>query len=333
MLSMNKNKPTRAPWTRFCLLLLFLVTTLSAAPSQAQDVSLLAGRLSIPEAGLHSFGTNLSYTHRVGEYFAVSANYLNEGHPPLHHRDGFASQLWLHTGVPDKGWSVAAGYGPYYYLDTTRGAPTDYNNVHGWAGAASLSVKYHLQKGWYLEAQATRINTRYDHDSSLLLVGMGYELSDIPFDVTRKNVAKGDDFVTVSFGRAIVNSFESEQSHAKAIEYRRNAGPHAEWSIMLLDEGRVDQSSRKGVVGQAWLVSTITARFVLEMGLGGFAMTDHHDRASPTEKASFHLVPIASIGLRYRINPHLRTQLNWSRVITPYHRDSDVLLFGVGTAF
>jgi hypothetical protein len=315
---------------------IFLLATglaLAASPALAQDVSLLAGRMSIPEYSQHSFATDLSYNHRVAENFSISANYFNEGHPPLHHRDGFASQFWLHTSVPEKGWSLAAGVGPYYYFDTTRGTALDYRNVHGWGTASSLSLKYHLQKGWYLEAQASRLHTRYDHDSRLLMVGMGYELKDIPFDTTRQNVAKGDDFITVSVGRAIVNSFESEQSHAKAIEYRRNAGPHAEWSVMLLDEGRVHQSSRKGVVGQAWLVSTITARFVLEMGLGGFAMTDHHDRTSVTEEASFHLVPIASVGLRYRISPHLRAQVNWSRTITPYHRDSDILLFGVGAAY
>jgi hypothetical protein len=333
MLVMTENKTTPGRWANVCTALLLLLVALTATPSQAQDVSLLAGRMSVTGQGQASFGTNLSYTHRVGDYVAISANYLNEGHPPLHHRDGFASQLWLHTGVPEQGWSVAAGFGPYFYFDTTRGSALDYRNVHGWGTAGSLSVKYHLQKGWYLEAQATRINTRNDHDSKLLLIGMGYELTDIPFDTTRQNVAKGDDFITVSVGRAIVNSFESEQSRAKAIEYRRNAGPHAEWSVMLLDEGRVHQASRKGVVAQAWLVSTITSRFVLEMGVGGYAMTDHHDRTSTTEEASFHLVPIASIGLRYRISPHLRAQVNWTRTITPYHRDSDVLLFGVGAAY
>ncbi len=331
---MSENKPTRNLWINVAPALLLLVAAFAAAPSFAQDVSLLAGRMSVAGKGQHSFGTNLSYTHRVGDNVAVSANYINEGHPPLHHRDGFASQLWVHTRVPEQGWSVAAGIGPYFYFDTTRGAAaTDYRNVHGWGTAGSLSVKYHLQKGWYLEAQATRINTRNDHDSNLILVGMGYELTDIPFDTTRKNVAKGDDYITLSVGRAIVNSFESEQSRAKAIEYRRNAGPHAEWSIMLLDEGKVHQHSRKGVVAQAWLVSTITARFVLEMGVGGYAMTDHYDSNNMVEEASFHLVPIASIGLRYRFNPHLRAQVNWSRTITPYHRDSDVLLFGVGAAF
>jgi hypothetical protein len=330
---MSENTLTRSRSTNLGAALQLLAAVFAAAPSHAQDVSLLAGQMSIPGKSQNSFGTNLSYTHRVGDYFAVSANYINEGHPPLHHRDGFASQLWLHTPVPDKGWSLAAGIGPYFYFDTTRGGPLDYRNVHGWASAGSLSVKYHLQKGWYLEAQATRINTRNDHDSNLILVGMGYELSDIPFDTTRKNVAKGDDFITLSVGRAIVNSFESEQSRAKAIEYRRNAGPHAEWSVMLLEEGKVHQASRKGVVAQAWLVSTITQRIVLEMGVGGYAMTDHYDRNSLTEDASFHLVPIASVGLRYRFNPYLRAQVNWSRTITPYHRDSDILLFGLGAAF
>lgn len=45
------------------------------------------------------------------------------------------------------------------------------------------------------------------------------------------------------------------------------------------------------------------------------------------------MAPLASIGMRYRIDDHWRGQLTWSRVITNYARDSDVFLLGAGYAF
>jgi hypothetical protein len=74
---------------------------------------------------------------------SVSADYLKEGHPKQHHRDGLGAQFWLHTAVPQRGWSFAAGIGPYYYFDTTTGSGSlsDYRNDHGWGQLMSLSAK------------------------------------------------------------------------------------------------------------------------------------------------------------------------------------------------
>lgn len=37
--------------------------------------------------------------------------------------------------------------------------------------------------------------------------------------------------------------------------------------------------------------------------------------------------------MRWRLTDAWRTQLTWSRVITHYHRDSDVFLLGVGMSY
>jgi hypothetical protein len=36
----------------------------------------------------------LEYNEGMGEHFAYSISYLNEGHLPAHHRDGHTVQLW-----------------------------------------------------------------------------------------------------------------------------------------------------------------------------------------------------------------------------------------------
>jgi hypothetical protein len=130
-----------------------------------------------------------------------------------------------------------------------------------------------------------------------------------------------------------VNSFKSETATSSGLEYRRTVNPNVEWSVILMNEGRVDAAERKGVSAQAWLLRPFTERTVLEMGFGAYAMRDQLDRTDASAKRENHVAPIASIGMRYRIGDLWRAQLTWSRVITNYERDSDVFLLGAGVAF
>jgi hypothetical protein len=255
-----------------------------------------------------SFAVALGYNQHINKYLSVSADYLNEGHPKLHHRDGLGAQVWLHTPVPQRGWSLAAGIGPYYYFDTTtgNGSLVDYrNDTHGITA----------------------------HDTTMLMFGAGYELRNVPREIRLENAEKGDNLLMVLGGRSIVNSFKSETATAYGLEYRRTVNPNVEWSVILMDEGKVDAAERKGVSGQLWLLRPFTERTVLQMGFGAYAMHDQLDRTDPNAERESHVAPIASIGMRYRISDTWRAQLTWSRVITNYERDSDVFLLGAGVAF
>lgn len=303
---------------------------------QAQDASLLAGGMRVDQnEDDTSFAVALGYNHHINKYVSVSADYLNEGHPKLHHRDGLGAQLWLHTTIPERGWSVGAGFGPYYYFDTTTGsgALSDYRNEHGWGQLMSVSAKYHLASNAYLEARLAHTHGVTSHDTTMLLFGAGYELRNQPRAIRLQNAEKGDNTLMLLAGRSIVNSFASETATSYGLEYRRTVNPNVEWSVILMSEGKVDAAERKGVSGQVWLLRPFTERTVLEMGLGAYAMRDQLDRKDANDERENHVAPIASIGMRYRINDTWRAQLTWSRVITSYERDSDVFMLGAGVAF
>lgn len=91
----------------------------------------------------NSFAVALGYTQRVSRYVGLSADYLSEGHPPLHHRDGLGAQLWLHSAVPERGWSVGAGFGPYYYFDTTTctSVPTSRRACRTCTGSPTMTAR------------------------------------------------------------------------------------------------------------------------------------------------------------------------------------------------
>jgi hypothetical protein len=317
---------------KFLPISLFFVSCLS----QAQDASLLAGAMKVDNRSSdHSFAVQVGYAQRMGDHMAVSAEYVNEGHPELHHRDGLSMQYWLHTATPEKGLSFGAGFGPYYYFDTTKGSGSlaDYRNDHGWGTLASVVARWHFERRSYAEARLSHIHGREGHDSTLLLVGMGYELRELPHEVKARNADPGENLLMLLAGRSIVNSFKSEKATSHGIEYRHTVTQNAEWSVIAMNEGRVGVAERKGVSSQLWLLRPFTERTVLELGLGAYVMRDQVNRFDPTEEARTRFAPIASIGIRYRINPTIRAQLSWSRVITDYHRDSDVFLAGAGVAF
>lgn len=304
--------------------------------AHAQDVSILAGALRADtDEDNTSFAVNVGYTQRLGNYVSLSADYLNEGHPKFHHRDGIGSQLWLHTLVPEKGWSVGAGFGPYYYFDTTTGNGSlfDYRNNHGWGEIASVNAIYHLHSNAYIETRLSHTHGIASHDSTELMIGMGYELGHVPRALRLENADTGDNLVMALAGRSIVNSFKSETATATGLEYRRTLNPNVEWSVILMDEGKVEAADRKGVSTQLWLLRPFTERTVLQMGFGAYAMRDQLDRADANDDRETRVAPIASIGMRYRISERWRAQLTWSRVITNYERDSDVFLLGAGVAF
>ncbi|CAH0235750.1 hypothetical protein SRABI118_02587 [Massilia sp. Bi118] len=304
--------------------------------AQAQDASLLAGAMRVDQnAGDNSFAVALGYTHHINKYVSVSADYLNEGHPKLHHRDGLGAQLWVHTAVPARGWSVAAGFGPYYYFDTTtgNGSFTDYRNDHGWGQLMSVSAKYHLASNAYLETRLSHTHGITAHDTTMLMFGAGYELRNLPREIRLQNAERGDNLLMLLAGRSIVNSFASETATSYGLEYRRTVNPNVEWSVILMSEGKVDAAERKGISGQVWLLRPFTERTVLEMGFGAYAMRDQLDRKDASGERENKVAPIASIGMRYRISDNLRAQLTWSRVITNYERDSDVFMLGAGVAF
>jgi hypothetical protein len=313
-----------------------LLLSSAAGLACAQDASLLAGAMRVDkDHGDASFAVNVGYTQRVTPWLALSADYLNEGHPRLHHRDGLGAQVWLHTRVPERGWSFGAGVGPYYYFDTTtgNGSLSDYRNEHGWGELASVDAIYHLHSHAYVEARLSHTSGLRDRDTTALMVGMGYELGTVPNWERRENANRGDRTLLVLAGRSIVNSFKSEKATAYGLEYRDTINPNVEWSVILMDEGKVGVAERIGVSSQVWLLRSFTDRTVLELGFGAYGVRDQLDRTDAEAERVTRLAGLASIGMRYRINDTWRAQLTWNRVITDYHRDSDVFLLGAGVVF
>ena len=302
----------------------------------AHELSVLAGTMADTETGKPSYAWQLEFRNWMNERFAVSLSYLNEGHVPYHHRDGGAVQAWTRMKVADPRLSLSAGIGPYYFFDSTQ--PNDgsyYSNDHGWGIIGSLGLS------WYTDARLvyhlrTNVVETGSMDTHTVLLGVGYQwdvqpwLTGAPQRSAPKEAEKKNE-LTLFAGRTIVNSFNSEHSLATGIEYRRQLGRYFEGTLTALNEGENDMIDRSGLAAEIWLVGKpFGNRVSLGCGGGGYYAGDREHRSGDGD---YLMSGIASITAGFPIAEEWTIRTTWSRVHTHYHRDTDVIVAGLGYLF
>src|SRR6267154_291638 len=131
----------------------------------AQQFSYLKGTIYSTTASEFTGAYKVEYRQNLYKDIPVTLGYINEGHFPEHHRDGYSVKLWHESSLlKDKGVSVSVGIGPYYYFDTitpTGGQSTD---DHGLAPIVSVTVRgpinlWNLKRlDWMISADAIAPN-------------------------------------------------------------------------------------------------------------------------------------------------------------------------------
>jgi len=306
----------------------------------AQELFGLAGAMSAdsPDGG-NSYAWLLSYQQALGEHLMASFSYQNEGHVPNHHRDGHSLQLWGRTRAFSPRLSFAAGAGPYRYYDTTvaSGASTsNYSNAHGYGVLYSATATWSTPGSrWLYQARLDHIETKKSIDTTELLFGVGYKLDKDDASVYRgseSRPAPKRDEVTLLAGATVVNSFQSDHHNdiAASVEYRHAFGPVARGSIAWINEGDPQLIGRYGIVMQGWYEpSFFGERFTLGAGLGLYVAVDEKREGDHDPFAAGIFTMTAS----YRIGHDWAARFSWSRVLSNYDRDSDILLLGLGYRF
>lgn len=323
------------PGTRRLLVLLAAACLLPLA-ARSQDLTGAVGATRGSEATDRSVGLALSYSHDFAGYLSASFSYLNEGHLPGHHRDGFAPQLWAHSGRSlGRRFSLAAGVGPYFYFDTV---PAD--SDAGYADRRGRGIVYSLaatwrsaSSPWLYQLRFNRVLVKDGLDTSTLLAGIGYRLDQDDEKwlsaLASRTISGPRSELTLLGGRSIVNSYESQRAWAKGIEYRRAFSPLVNGSIALLDEGDGKLTRRRGVATQGWIEpSFYDEKATLGVGLGPYLATDDHRPGR-----EWVLAGIVSLTASYRFGDSWLARATFSRVASGYHRDTDLVLLGLGYRF
>jgi hypothetical protein len=272
----------------------------------------------------------------IGEHAMFSFTYLNEGHLPNHHRDGYTPQLWVRTNIIDRRLSLAAGIGPYLYLDTASGrGQGDSYNTHGLGGIFSLAATWYTESRWLLQVRGNWIGATNSFNSLTVTGGIGYLLDAPPSTGPRTATPRQDEQrinneITLFFGESTLNRFDSRHTAAEGVEYRRGLTQHIDWTIGFLNEGSSIPLERYGITSQVWLVRAFfDDHLALGFGLGPYVAYDEYRGRNGSTTVN------ALIGLTasYRFSPRWALRLTWDRVATNYNQDTDVLLGGVSYRF
>lgn len=309
----------------------FSLFPLAALQSSANDLWASFGGMRSDNPETHSYAWALSYDHDINERFFASFAWVNEGHVPVHHRDGHALQLWARADTWDPRLTLAAGIGPYRYFDTTAGTNGgDYANEHGWGTIYSLAATWHSSGPWLYQLRLNRIDTEDSIDTTSVLAGIGYRVKPWTGDSGfGAGTPPKRNQVTVFLGQTVVNSLKSESSEAVAIELRRSFGPVLRGSVAWIDEGDPRLIRRNGAVAQLWLEPSFARnRFTIGVGAGAYLAIDDY-REGPE-----HLLSgIVTVTTSYYIGDDWIGRFSWNRIVTDYHRDTDIFLLGVGYQF
>jgi hypothetical protein len=321
-------KTSRAA-TSLCVMIMIALAYLSA-PAEASELYALGGGIESSDPHDNTYSWQLEYRQDLLKHLAAGVSYLNEGHIMGHHRDGYTAQLWGRTDLVDDRLTLAAGIGPYFFLDTVRDSnPNGFTNDHGLKAMLSVAAAWHTDKNFLLELRSNWVKGSSGFDSASVLAGIGYH-----FDPDLEPVSAGlerepKNEVTVFMGQTIVNSFDSQRSFAAALEYRRRLSRHIDWTVGGLYEGDNRLIRRDGVITQLWATQDL-AEGMFNVGAGAGAYFDAGHYKNPGSKFASGILTLTG---SYRMTDHWALRVSWNRLVTSYDRDTDVILGGVGYRF
>jgi hypothetical protein len=237
---------------------------------------------------------------------------------------------------------VAGGLGPYCSFDTVPAANAQgYRNQHGFGLLWSLRAAYPLgdpHLAAYL--QLNRITGTRAPQTAAALVGLALRLDPAPPARARTAPGRPEDSsheLAFLFGRTVLNSFESETSHALeayTVEYRYRAWPHLDLSLAYADEGGIDAAKRDGLAATAW-AAVRPGRWMLAAGVGPYLyrMFPDADGARSSESARVKCCLRYSMAAGLHLGGHWGARAQWHRTLTHDQRDTDLLLAGLAYAW
>ncbi|HET6419200.1 MAG TPA: hypothetical protein VFG19_03530 [Geobacteraceae bacterium] len=317
------------------IFVVFFLLFIIPAPVTAGELSLLGGYGWMNNPVQKTFAWQIQYMEGLGEHFAYSLSYLNQGHFIEHHRDVHAANLWFRTNLADRHLSLGVGAGPLFYYDTihpSNGGPA--TDFHGWGTMTSVAATWYTESRLLFQVQGYWVRGGQSFNTLSALAGIGYQLDPPPGDQgpdvrgTHQGENTTENELTIFGGQTTVNIPGPGHSGAMALEYRRGIWRYLECTLRALYEGRSGLIDRYGATGQLWLAKQfLNDRIALGAGFGGYLAIDGR------QNSDFFASEVVSMSGSYRVSRHWLARITWDRIITSYNRDSDIFLGGIGYRF
>ena len=330
-----KPKMTHQPVARLPLVF-FLGCVSSTLP--AQELTLLGGAMKATDIRQSSYAYELDYRQDFYRNLAASVAYLNEGHVPGHHRDGYAVEVWGRLPTPHNRFSLSLGAGAYFFYDTQVLPSGGSADVHGTAPIISVTGTGYLSNRWFYSLSLNQILPAHELKVTTASLGIGYwfgrEEKPTPgqfgHGLDEKAAVTGNE-LTVFAGQSVVNTFRSQSARAYALEFRRGLIRHVDWTATFIYEGNPEIVRRSGLALQAWAVNNFFQdRVTVGIGFGPYIYIDRKHPADAGNINPAAITPLASLSLATRLTDRWNLRLMVDRVTSSYNRDADIILLGLG---
>ena len=201
-------------------------------PAKSASWAVMDGRINPLN---RTFAWQAKYMEGLGDNFAYSLSYLNQGHFIEHHRDGYAANLWVRKNLLDRQLSLAAGFGGLFYFDTIHPADGGTSqDFHGWGTMTNVAATWYTESRLFYELQGYWVRGGQSFDTLSALAGIGYQLDAPPSkgpDVKGIHQADGttDNEMTLFGGQTIVN-IPGRRAFARLPPSNTGAVSGATWS-------------------------------------------------------------------------------------------------------
>jgi hypothetical protein len=121
-----------------------------------------------------SLATGVEYRRGIARYLDWTIGWMYEGdNDNLIDRNGIVTQLWPTRAFFENRLALAAGFGIYAAIDQDR----DEGGDGTLAGLISVTGSYRFSEHYLVRATWYRTLTDYDHDTDILVLGLGYRFS------------------------------------------------------------------------------------------------------------------------------------------------------------
>lgn len=317
------------------LTVLSIIFALLAGPVYAGEIHFLGGYGATNNPVQSTGAWQVRYMEGLGDHFAYSLSYVNQGHFISHHRDGTAANLWLRTNQMNGQLTLGIGAGPIFYYDTVRPPNEPAQDVHGWGTMVNLLASWYTKNRFIYQLQGSWVKGGNSFDTLSVLAGIGYQLDAPPspgpsLKAPRQTEETTNNEITLFGGQTVVNIPGNGNSTAGRIEYRRGIWRYVEWTAGVLYEGKSSLIDRYGLTTQLWLAKPFfEERLALGAGVGLYLA---EDKLREQHNGAF-ISEIVSITASWRLSQHLDIRSTWDRIITDYDRDTDIFLGGIGYRF
>src|SRR5258708_21391710 len=305
--------------------LFLILLLLPALPLRAQELSALGGRMENGNFSQGTYSWQLDYRQGVYRNFEASLSWINEGHVPGHHRDGYAFEGWFSLPFSREDFSLSVGAAAYSFFDSQPLSSGDTLNLHGTAPIFSLSAAGYISDRWFWRITLNRINPTGDIKTNTAVAGIGYWFG--KGDKTLPGRRPGlfdhpdtDRYITENeftgfSGQSVVNIYGSKGSLAGTVEFRHGLFPHIDWTASGVYEGNPKVIRRSGFATQLCPVNTFLRDEISSgMGFGAYLYIDRKHQPNPNQRSNAAVAGLVSPTIAVHFSDHWLTRFVWNRI-------------------